>query len=238
MILGQSYYYFRSPSWLYFVFWYEFKINFLSFKKCYILQLLELCVLCAFCVFLFLNSKFNIWILNLTLLRTIIKKLRWISHSDLYSQQQQKKKKKKKKKKKIHVPGWQQTFRFSASRLSQNLKVCSQLASTSPKSLLPADWQQDTSNKKQQQQKKKTKKKKKKKKKQKKTKQKNKNQHTDERKQRVQWLSEARKETYKQDPVGPTTDIDSQAINIWSHYENTPIQIYRKFHLQKLKIFR
>ena len=22
------------------------------------------------------------------------------------------------------------------------------------------------------------------------------------------------------------------------HYENTPIQIYRKFHLQKLKIFR
>ena len=26
---------------------------------------------------------------------------------------------------------------------------------------------------------------------------------------------------------------------IWiSHYENTPIQIYRKFHLQKLKMFR
>ena len=24
----------------------------------------------------------------------------------------------------------------------------------------------------------------------------------------------------------------------WHHYENTPIQIYRKFHLQKLKIFR
>ena len=24
----------------------------------------------------------------------------------------------------------------------------------------------------------------------------------------------------------------------WFHYENTPIQIYRKFHLQKLKIFR
>ena len=22
------------------------------------------------------------------------------------------------------------------------------------------------------------------------------------------------------------------------HYENTPIQVYRKFHLQKLKIFR
>ena len=27
-------------------------------------------------------------------------------------------------------------------------------------------------------------------------------------------------------------------INRWMHYENTPIQIYRKFHLQKLKIFR
>ena len=26
--------------------------------------------------------------------------------------------------------------------------------------------------------------------------------------------------------------------DILSHYENTPIQIYRKFHLQKLKIFR
>ena len=24
----------------------------------------------------------------------------------------------------------------------------------------------------------------------------------------------------------------------WNHYENTPIQICRKFHLQKLKIFR
>ena len=24
----------------------------------------------------------------------------------------------------------------------------------------------------------------------------------------------------------------------YHHYENTPIQIYRKFHLQKLKIFR
>ena len=23
-----------------------------------------------------------------------------------------------------------------------------------------------------------------------------------------------------------------------THYENTPIQIYRKFHLQKLKLFR
>ena len=27
-------------------------------------------------------------------------------------------------------------------------------------------------------------------------------------------------------------------INVAKHYENTPIQIYRKFHLQKLKIFR
>ena len=26
--------------------------------------------------------------------------------------------------------------------------------------------------------------------------------------------------------------------NSFLHYENTPIQIYRKFHLQKLKIFR
>ena len=32
-------------------------------------------------------------------------------------------------------------------------------------------------------------------------------------------------------PVGPTKDRASD-------YENTPIQIYRKFHLQKLKIFR
>ena len=28
------------------------------------------------------------------------------------------------------------------------------------------------------------------------------------------------------------------AANVLCHYENTPIQIYRKFHLQKLKIFR
>ena len=27
-------------------------------------------------------------------------------------------------------------------------------------------------------------------------------------------------------------------IKVGFHYENTPIQIYRKFHLQKLKIFR
>ena len=25
---------------------------------------------------------------------------------------------------------------------------------------------------------------------------------------------------------------------IWVHYKNMPIQIYRKFHLQKLKFFR
>ena len=34
----------------------------------------------------------------------------------------------------------------------------------------------------------------------------------------------------------------SQSLNMADsmtiHYENTPIQIYRKFHLQKLKIFR
>ena len=31
-------------------------------------------------------------------------------------------------------------------------------------------------------------------------------------------------------------DIPEDAREI--HYENTPIQIYRKFHVQKLKIFR
>ena len=30
--------------------------------------------------------------------------------------------------------------------------------------------------------------------------------------------------------------VPSEKLHI--HYENTPIQIYRKFHLQKLKIFR
>ena len=31
----------------------------------------------------------------------------------------------------------------------------------------------------------------------------------------------------------------SEVENLWrKHYENTPIQIYRKFHLKKLKIFR
>ena len=29
-----------------------------------------------------------------------------------------------------------------------------------------------------------------------------------------------------------------QSVNTASHYENMPIQIYRKFYLQKLKIFR
>ena len=32
------------------------------------------------------------------------------------------------------------------------------------------------------------------------------------------------------------TSKENNSKNI--HYENTPIQIYRKFHLQKLKIFR
>ena len=27
-------------------------------------------------------------------------------------------------------------------------------------------------------------------------------------------------------------------LKLTAHYENTPIQIYRRFHLQKLKIFR
>ena len=40
-----------------------------------------------------------------------------------------------------------------------------------------------------------------------------------------------------------TADLDLLSSHIpqrhlYSHYENTPIQIYRKFHLQKLKIFR
>ena len=30
----------------------------------------------------------------------------------------------------------------------------------------------------------------------------------------------------------------AQSLGTVLHYENTPIQIYRKFHLQKLKIFR
>ena len=35
------------------------------------------------------------------------------------------------------------------------------------------------------------------------------------------------------------TQISLCIHKVWSmHYENTPIQIYRKFHLQKLKIFR
>ena len=29
-----------------------------------------------------------------------------------------------------------------------------------------------------------------------------------------------------------------QAVFITEHYENTPIQVYRKFHLQKQNIFR
>ena len=34
------------------------------------------------------------------------------------------------------------------------------------------------------------------------------------------------------------TADDKLVMVIFYHYENTPIQIYRKFHLQKLKIFR
>ena len=30
----------------------------------------------------------------------------------------------------------------------------------------------------------------------------------------------------------------SIAVAVYIHYENMPIQIYRKFHLQKLKIFK
>ena len=39
--------------------------------------------------------------------------------------------------------------------------------------------------------------------------------------------------THSEDPDQPTVNQETS-----SHYENTPIQIYRKFHLQKLKIFR
>ena len=40
---------------------------------------------------------------------------------------------------------------------------------------------------------------------------------------------------------GVILEMEKSAMEIyWGyiHYENTPIQIYRKFHLQKLKIFR
>ena len=32
--------------------------------------------------------------------------------------------------------------------------------------------------------------------------------------------------------------MGQQILNSMNHYENTPIQIHRKFHLQKLKIIR
>ena len=32
--------------------------------------------------------------------------------------------------------------------------------------------------------------------------------------------------------------VHNQSQNFISHYEDMPIQMYRKFHLQKLKIFR
>ena len=36
----------------------------------------------------------------------------------------------------------------------------------------------------------------------------------------------------------PTEYTVSNETKLFSHYENTPIQIYRQSHLQKLKIFR
>ena len=35
-----------------------------------------------------------------------------------------------------------------------------------------------------------------------------------------------------------TSLMSLKPVGCWGHYENTPIQIYRKFYLQKLKIFR
>ena len=44
----------------------------------------------------------------------------------------------------------------------------------------------------------------------------------------------------KQFTVGAQTPLRlaKTQISLRFHYENTPIQMYRKFHLQKLKIFR
>ena len=36
----------------------------------------------------------------------------------------------------------------------------------------------------------------------------------------------------------PTVGKLLLGVGMGTHYENMPIQIYRKFHLQKLKIFR
>ena len=53
------------------------------------------------------------------------------------------------------------------------------------------------------------------------------------------------KKTTNRTTMGQTTDIESQAPTVWNrlrkHYENTPIQIYRKKSppkKKKLKIFR
>ena len=37
--------------------------------------------------------------------------------------------------------------------------------------------------------------------------------------------------------IAPGQEANGDNLGM-SHYENMPIQIYRKFHLQKLKIFR
>ena len=37
---------------------------------------------------------------------------------------------------------------------------------------------------------------------------------------------------------GKSCETNEENLNYYSHYENTPIQIYRKFHFQKLKSFR
>ena len=44
--------------------------------------------------------------------------------------------------------------------------------------------------------------------------------------------------TYKQIYIFIGTGFCNAASHSKIHYENTPIQIYRKFHLQKLKKFR
>ena len=53
----------------------------------------------------------------------------------------------------------------------------------------------------------------------------------------VKWLSHI---AITRDVIGYSKLIVLFASNFISdwHYENTPIPIYRKFHLQKLKIFR
>ena len=43
---------------------------------------------------------------------------------------------------------------------------------------------------------------------------------------------------HARDPKLPYFDDSKDKMDSNLHYENTPIQICRKFHLQKLKIFR